>query len=142
MELKTKCHGVIEYNNKDIIIFDKGIPGFEEYKKFIIAPLKDNELFNILHSIENEELGFISISPFQFMKDYEFELSDLLVEQLKIENPNDVAVYNLITLNSDIKKITANLKAPIVINVEKKLAHQVILSDERYPVKYPLFKED
>lgn len=142
MELKTKVHGILEYCEQDIITFDKGIPGFEEYKKFIIAPFKGNEVFKVLHSIDNEELGFILISPFEFMKEYEFELSASIIEQLKVENPEQVAVYNLITLNSDIKKITANLKAPIVVNVEKKLAHQVILSDERYLVKYPLIKEE
>lgn len=142
MELCTKYHGVIEYREEEIINFNKGIPGFTGLTKFIIAPIEDNSIFSLLHSVEDLNIGFVTISPFSVIKKYEFNLSEKIVEDLKIESHEDVLVLATVCINSDIKKITANLKAPIIINIKKKIGEQLILDNEKYLVKYPLFKEE
>ncbi len=76
MNLNTKYHGCIEYEEKDVIYFEKGIPGFEELKKFIIFPVEDNDVFSVFHSIEKEDMGIIVISPFNIEKDYEIQLEE------------------------------------------------------------------
>jgi flagellar assembly factor FliW len=43
-------------------------------------------------------------------------------------------------VKDDPQKATINLKAPLVINSKKKLAKQIILDDDNYQVKTPLFK--
>ena len=40
-----------------------------------------------------------------------------------------------------IDEITANLKAPVVINVNENLGEQVIIDKEKYKIKHPLVKE-
>jgi ribosomal protein S12 methylthiotransferase len=82
MKLNTKYHGIKDYKENDVITFSKGLPGFKDYKKFIIFPVEENEIFNILHSIEDEALGFVVVSPFYSVKDYEFELSDEILKEL------------------------------------------------------------
>ncbi|WP_312573458.1 flagellar assembly protein FliW [Clostridium sp.] len=140
MELNSKHHGVINYSEEDIIFFKNGLPGFEDLKKFIVFPLKDNDSFSIIHSIE-EDLGIILISPFMVKENYEFKLKENFVEELKIKEPNEVMVYTTVTLNSNIEKITTNLKAPIVINRFSKLGKQIIIDNESYKIKEPIFKE-
>lgn len=140
MELNSKHHGVINYSEEDIIFFKNGLPGFEDLKKFIVFPLKDNDSFSIIHSIE-EDLGIILISPFMVKENYEFKLEENIVEELKIKEPNEVMVYTTVTLNSNIEKITTNLKAPIVINRFSKLGKQIIIDNESYKIKEPIFKE-
>ncbi|MCY6370423.1 flagellar assembly protein FliW [Clostridium ganghwense] len=142
MEFKTKYHGVREYEKKDIVTFHKGVPGFEDLRKFIIFNVEDNEMFSILHSIENSEVGFIVVSPFYVKKDYEIKLDDNLVQRLKVEKPEDVMLLNTVTISSNVEEITANLRAPIIINIKEKLGEQIILNNEEYLVKYPLFKEE
>jgi len=140
MELNSKHHEVINYSEEDIIFFKNGLPGFEDLKKFIVFPLKDNDSFSIIHSIE-EDLGIILISPFMVKENYEFKLEENILEELKIKEPNEVMVYTTVTLNSNIEKITTNLKAPIVINRFSKLAKQIIIDNESYKIKEPIFKE-
>lgn len=140
MELNSKHHGVINYSEEDIIFFKNGLPGFEDLRKFIIFPLKDNDSFSIIHSVE-KDLGIILISPFMVKENYEFKLKENIVEELKIKEPNEVMVYTTVTLNSNIEKITANLKAPIVINRFSKLGKQIIIDNESYKIKEPIFKE-
>jgi hypothetical protein len=37
--------------------------------------------------------------------------------------------------------MTANLKAPLVINTKEKIAKQVVLQENDQPIKHPMFKE-
>jgi flagellar assembly factor FliW len=142
MEIKTKYHGIKHYKDSDVITFKKGIPGFENLKKFIIFPVEENNLFYVLQSIEDLSIGLVLISPFNILKDYEFDLDDSKMEELGIKSHKDIIVFNTVTLNSKIENITANLKAPFVININKKIGEQIILDGSNYSIKYPLFKEE
>lgn len=141
MVYKTRFHGEIEFRDIDVITFEKGLPGFEKLRKFVIIPVEDNEFFQILHSIEDEEIGFVVVSPFQVEEDYEFKIEDDKLEVLKIKTTNDVNPVCIVTLNSNINSITVNLKAPIIINITSKLGEQIILDDAKYEIRHPLFKE-
>ena len=140
MLLNTEYYGSIEYNEEDVILFNKGIPGFEDKRKFIILPVENNEVFSILQSIDDTSLGFVIVSPFFVDKNYEFELDDDKLKELKIESIEDIIIMNTVTLNSNIENITANMKAPIVINNKIKLGEQIILSTDRYLIKQPIFR--
>ena len=140
MLLNTKYHGSKDYKEEDIILFEKGLPGFEELRKFILFNFEGNDDFSILHSVEDLSLGFVLVSPFSVFKEYEFELSEEHEKELKIESAEDIVVMNTVTVNSDIEKITTNLRAPIIINNKSKLGEQIILSEEKYLLKHPLVK--
>ncbi len=142
MKLNTKYHGCIEYEEKDIIYFEKGIPGFKELKKFIIFPIEDNEIFSVFHSVEKEDIGIIVTSPFNIEKDYEIQLDEEQIKSLKLQNEKDALLLNKVTLSSDIDKITVNLRAPIVINIKEKIGEQIIINSDKYSIKHPLFKEE
>jgi flagellar assembly factor FliW len=139
MKLNTKYHGVKEYKEEDIITFKKGLPGFENLKDFILFSVEENDLFSILHSTENEEVGLVVVSPFSVVNDYEFKLSDNKIQELGIQSPEDVLVLNTVTLCSKVEDITANLKAPIIVNIKAKLGEQIIIDNDGYKVKHPLF---
>lgn len=142
MKLYSKYQGIIEYKEEDVITFPKGLPGFRDLKKYILFSVEENNTFNMLHSIENLEIGLLVISPFLVTKDYEFNIEDNPLEDLKIENEADLIVLNTVCLNNDIKKATVNLKAPIIINNKEKIGEQLILDDEKYLIKHPLLKEE
>jgi Uncharacterized protein conserved in bacteria len=141
MKLNTKYHGVKEYEEKDILSFKKGLPGFEELKNFILFPVEDNDVFSILHSVEDDSIGLVVVSPFYVVKDYEFKLDDEKISELKIESPEDVLVLNTVTLNSDVENMTVNLKAPIIINIKNKLGEQIILDNPNYSIRHSLFEK-
>lgn len=141
MQIKTRYNGDIEFKEEDIIEFKNGIPGFEQLKKFILIPIEGNEMFSLLHSIEDINIGLIVISPFSIKKDYEIKLNEKTIKNLNILSEKDVLILNTVTLNSDVKKITTNLRAPFIINIKTRLGEQVILNDDKYLIKFPLFKE-
>jgi len=140
MEIVTKHHGVRIYSEKDVIEFKKGLPGFKGLKRFILFPLKTNEVFSILHSVEDPQIGLVLVSPYSVLQDYEFKIPDVNVLELQIESSKEVLVLTTVTLSSDIKNMTTNLKAPIIINIKEKSGEQLILDNDKYKIKEPLFK--
>ena len=139
MDILSPVHGKINYTEDEIIKFNKAIPGFEHIERYILKDIEDSP-FKLLHAIDDLNIGFIAISPFEVEKEYEIKLSDELINRLEIEKASDVLLYSLVTLNSEIKNITANLKAPIVINIKNKIAEQYIFDEDKYKIKHPLMK--
>ena len=120
------------------ILFEKGIPGFESYNYFKISVIEGNEKFYTIISKDDSNIGFISISPFEVKKDYEIDLDDEFIKELDIQNEKDVLVLCIITLGKTLKDSTANLKAPIIINIKNNKGKQLILQDDKYKIKEPL----
>ena len=142
MKLDTKHHGIIDYEEKDIVNFKKGLPGFEHLKKFIVYSVEENNIFSILQSIEEGGIGIPVLSPFTVCKDYEVKLTDDQISSLKIKSEKDVWILNTVTISSDYKEITTNLRAPIVINIKEGIGEQIILKNEDYKIKHPIFQEE
>lgn len=138
MKFISKIHGEMEYEDHNIITFNKGLPGFNELRKFILIDLEEYYPFKLLLSLEDDEIALIVTSPYEFFKDYEIKLSEETIKNLKIDSPQQVNIITTVTINSDVKKITTNLQGPIVINTSNNLGEQIILDNSKYKVKSPL----
>ncbi|KAA0548628.1 flagellar assembly protein FliW [Bacillus sp. BGMRC 2118] len=141
MKLATKYHGEIEIEEKEIIRFENGIPGFDNEHEFVILPFLDDSVFMILQSVTTSALAFVISNPFEFYKDYDFILDDQTVDALELSSEKDVLVSVILTVQDPFEKSTANLQAPVVINVEKKLGKQVILTNTTYGTRHSIFQE-
>ena len=141
MVFVSKIHGNLNYEEKNRLTFKKSLLGFDNLKKFILVDLEGCKPFKILQSLEDEEMALIVTCPFDFYKDYEAKLTEDLIERLEIKDQKEVMLITTVTINSDLKKITTNLKAPIVINTSNKLGEQIILEKVDYEIKHPLIKE-
>jgi len=120
------------------LFFEEGIPGFPHLQFFQLQQQEETGPFFLLTSIEDPNIEFGVIDPFAFFSDYEFTLSDPIKESLKITESTPVAVLNIITFRSN-GEVTVNLKAPLVMNMDNRMAKQVILTEENYQVRQPLF---
>ena len=106
----------------------------------MIVDIEDNDLFKLFQSLDDPDIGLVIISPFDVIKEYEVKLNEEIIKELSIKKPEDVILYNVVNLNSDIKKITANFMAPIVINITNNYGEQLILEKSNYKIKQPIFR--
>ncbi len=142
MILNTKHFGEIELKEEGILLFEEGLPGFDQIKKFIIIDsMEEDSPFKWLQSIDEPQLAFAVVNPFIFKEDYDFILSDDTVDKLGILQESDVAVYSIIVVPKDLEKISMNLKAPIVVNTENRKAAQIILDTDKYTVRHYILDE-
>jgi flagellar assembly factor FliW len=141
MKIKTKYHGETEVNEGSALNFEQGIPGFAEEKKFVLLPLPENDWFHILQSVSTPQLGFVVTDPFLFTKEFDFELDQGSVDTLGFTDEKNVKVLSILTMKETLHESTANLQAPIVINLANNKAKQVILNDTNYQTKHLLFAQ-
>ncbi|WP_338553383.1 flagellar assembly protein FliW [Paenibacillus sp. KS-LC4] len=141
MIMETTRFGALEYGSEQIISFVTGIPGFKQYVTFMIVTIEDSP-FQYLQSLENGELAFIIVSPFEFYPDYEFDLSEQVKDELKITEEEGLEIYNIVRVPEELSSATINLLAPIIINGPKQLAVQYILSNSPYSTQHQLFSKN
>ncbi|MFZ5968975.1 MAG: flagellar assembly protein FliW [Bacillota bacterium] len=142
MLIQTRHFGEIEIQEDTILDFPEGIPGFEAFKKYAIIKNPDPENhFHWLQCVDNPEITFVVINPFLVMENYDFEIPEYIVEKLKIEDHGDILILSIVTIPENIEEMRTNLKAPVLININKKLGKQLVLSDDRYPMRYYFARE-
>ncbi|WP_438447384.1 flagellar assembly protein FliW [Gorillibacterium sp. sgz5001074] len=142
MKLQTAQLGEIEYQEDQVIVFDQGIPGFEDQKEYILLGPEELAPFSILQSVQDGNLSFIVTDPFLFYKNYEIELSEPVQEQLEFSEEKDVAIWSIITLTGSLEDATINLQAPLVIHSAKRVGKQIILHDSPYKTRHRLFSNE
>lgn len=142
MNIETRYFGNMEISEEEIVNFKQGLPGFNNEKEFVVLPFAEEDTpFHILQSINTTSLAFVVANPFVFFPDYEFDLSKDLTEQLQIEEEEDVAVFVILTIQDPFENTTANLKAPVIMNLKEKFGKQYVLNVDHYNTKHVISKE-
>lgn len=143
MKVNTTRFGLVDVADSDIIHFADGLLGFESLKKFFIVDPADETLILWLQSAEKAEVAFPILEPKLFKADYKVRLSGNELRALQIDSTRgrDTLVYCILTIPQDVTTMTANLKAPVVINIAAQVARQVVLQENEYSVKCPVYKD-
>ncbi|MDP4179498.1 MAG: flagellar assembly protein FliW [Bacillota bacterium] len=142
MQLNTRHFGQLEIDEKNIIDFPEGLPGFENAQKFVLIAGSEEILpFQWLQCVNIAELAFVVVDPKFFKPDYIIDINDDEVESLEIKDVNSVIVLCIVVVPDDVSQITANLKAPLLINTTVKRGKQVILENRDYKIKHYIFQE-
>lgn len=140
MTIATRDFGSVEVDEQAVLEFRAPIFGFDELTKY--ALLSDEETgpgILWLQALEDAEVCFILLDPAELGIDYMPRLPDDARKLLDLEGPASLRVVAVVP--QDFKDTTVNLKSPIVINDQKRLAAQVIL-DEDYPIRMHVFAEE
>lgn len=141
MIVKTDKFGEFELEDNNKIIFSSGLPGFEELREFIVLKIIDTKPIYWLQSIENKYISLPVIIPFEIFEDYCIEIDETETNDLNIENQNDILIMNVVVIPEDIKKMTANLAAPIIINAKLGIGKQLLIDARDLSVRHPVYDE-
>lgn len=138
MLIKTRCFGEIDLDADKIITFERGLFGFETYKRYTILYDIEEENVSIswLQSVDEPSLALPVIHPGLVKKDYNPVLEDELLNHLGELTEENLVVFVTVSVPEDAKNATVNLKAPIIINSETRKGCQVVVENQDYPVKY------
>lgn len=141
MNITTNLFGEVEVDESKIICFAQGIIGFPDLKRFMLIHDVEDEDKKIswLQSVDEPGFALPVIDPLVIDEGYNPEIEDELLVPLNIEDASQILVVTTITVPSDITKMTANFKAPMIINAANLKAAQIIVEDEKYIVKYPIY---
>lgn len=136
MLLNTRLFGEIIVKDEEIINFTNPILGFDDYKQYIL--IEKESIFPTfwLQSVNNPNLAFPVISPFSVNDDYSIKLHTHDLDDISLKDIDDALILTLMVVPQTISSIRTNLRAPIIYNPVNKVAKQLILQEDKYPVNY------
>ncbi len=135
MKIQTARFGSMEVTEEHLIHFRDGMIGFSTLKNYVLVESPSMPLVLWLQSTERPGVAFPLIEPWFFKRDYKVTLSDADKVSIKLEEGDRTKIFDVLTIPEDMTKMTVNLKAPIVINLDKSAASQVILQDKTLEVR-------
>lgn len=141
MKIKTTRFGELEVDKKDVIEFSEGLLGFENLKKFFVVDPGDQTLILWLQSIDDAGTAFPIIEPKIFQPSYSVKLLPVELNSLQLENLSNASVYAILTIPQNVTEMSANLKAPIIINNKTKNARQIVLQDSKLEVRHKMYMD-
>ena len=142
MRIETKVFGEIELSDDKIIIFEKGIIGFPDLKRFALIHDEEKGIdvgIRYLQSLDEPAFAMPVMNPLVVKPDYDPEVDDELLASAGHITGENILVLVTVTVPNDLTKMSVNLQGPFVINVEEHKACQVIVEKGEYPVKYPIY---
>jgi flagellar assembly factor FliW len=141
VKINTTRFGELEVDNTDIITFKDGLLGFEQLTKFFIVDPGDQTLILWIQSIDDASTAFPMIEPKIFMPDYTVKLLPAELTSLSLENLADASIYTILTIPQVVTEMSANMKAPIVINNKTKNARQIVLQNSKLEVRNQMYAD-
>lgn len=137
MHIDSPRFGALEIEPSKIIEFPRGLPGFEDLKRFTLlhpdaAAGGEAPSYFILQSVDDAAVAFHIADPARFGFNYEITLSDEDAAMIELADPAAAAV--VVMLLSEGEGVRANLNAPLIINLEARLGVQHVFARLNYEV--------
>ncbi|MBQ3764064.1 MAG: flagellar assembly protein FliW [Synergistaceae bacterium] len=141
-KIETSRFGTVSYSEEEILFFPRGIPAFESKHEWILAGTDDSAV-KWLQSLDDGELALPVTSPDAVQPDYNARIPEDELKLIDTVNPSELALLIVVSIpDSAPWNMTANLRAPILINLKTHKAVQVIALNEDYPIRHMVFPED
>ena len=140
--IKTKRFGEVSYNTEDILSFPRGIPAFESEHDWILVG-SDDSAVKWLQSVGDGNLALPVTTPDAIRPDYNAKIPEDDLNLIGSTNLNDLALLIVVSIPEAAPwNMTANLRAPVVLNLKTRKAVQVIALNEEYPIRHIVFPEE
>jgi flagellar assembly factor FliW len=141
--VQTKFFGDLDYGDEAIFRFPAGLPGFEDHHDFVFLRKPGLEPLMFLQSRDTRNLCFILLPIFAIDKAYRLELTLEEISEigLAVEHPPVIGADILcaaMVSGGEGTGATANLMAPIVVNLHNNTGMQVIHPETCYSHRHPL----
>lgn len=133
--------GPVAVHPNAVIEMPQGPLGFARFTRFALADLPNPDLgrFKLLQSMEEPSVTFV-VAP--------IEADGGPIARTDLDDaclgaglaPANLLVLLIVTVRNDPTGIslTANLRAPVIIDVRKRVGRQVVLVNNSYAVRHPL----
>lgn len=122
INIKGTNHG---YDEAEVITFAEGLIGLPQIRRAVVVSMREFEPFCWLAPVDGDENRFVIVNPHAIFDGYN-------PDQYKPQFADRVNTYAIVTVGSDWRQTTINLRAPIVVDPVTKTASQQILSESPY----------
>ncbi len=140
--LETRSLGRITWEPESEIEFPQGLPGFEERRRFVAVHLDHTDPLLFLQSLEDPGLNFVALPVRSVDPEYRIAVSreDLELIGLPAGRQPRIGsdIHCLAVLSIRETGVTANLLAPVLINLRNLKAVQAVMQQGEYSHQHVL----
>jgi flagellar assembly factor FliW len=144
MKVETSRFGTLDISEKEIVRFPEGLYGFEKETEFTLLPFNPNveSPMEWMQSLTSTHLAFVVTDPHLYVPDYKLKLSEEDRKRVELEEDDLYLTRAIVTIPENYSEMTANLIAPLVINKDKGVAKQFVLTNMDYDTRHYLLPEE
>ena len=146
MRIITTRFGAVEIEASDILAFSSGMLGFETCRQWVLLADSANEAVGWLQCVTRPDLALPVVSPRRFAPEFQVKVARQQLSSIELADPDQA--YILVVVGKSEAGLTLNLRAPVVINLDRRLGCQIVGGDDQptahlitaVPAKMPLRK--
>lgn len=128
MHIDTSRFGPVAITPEDILLFSRGVIGFEEHRHWVLLDDEDSDCVAWLQSLTGAEVALPMVSPRRFVPSYRVHIATSQLSPLELAVLDRAFV--LVVLSQSEQSLTINLRAPIVLNLDRRIGRQLVTSTE------------
>jgi flagellar assembly factor FliW len=145
-ETETTNFGTIFFAPESVFEFPNGLPGFEDRRKFLPVQNPRTAPILFLQSLEEPSLCFTTLPIWVVDPQYRLHITEQDLELLGFPTDHQPCIGEevlcLAVLSIRKTGTTANLLAPVVVNLRNHKAVQAVSPESRYSHQHPLFAQE
>lgn len=129
----------LKLKSKDAVIhFDEGLIGFPEFKDFVLMENESLAPFRQLRSLDAPHVGFLVLEAGAVVGNFLETVSSREWESLAMDGQTRPLAFVIVVIGSSPESSTGNFQAPLLVNYEKMVGKQIILTDSGFSMRQPL----
>lgn len=137
----SQALGEVHVAAASALMFVDPMAGFPRCLRYAVIPHvrpdgSEDAAVAWLQALDAPFHAFVVTDPWGIIPDYAPEISDQDAEDLGLASFQDARVFGILTVPGDPKEISINLRAPIVVNVARRVAKQVVLLNDEYHTRH------
>ena len=138
MDVFTSHFGRISVESDDVLSFPAGLLGMEDCRRWVLLADLQNDAVAWMQSIDRPAVAVAVVTPRRFVPDYQMRIPRHELAPLQLADVKHAKV--LLIMGKTDGAMTLNLKAPLVVNLDRRIGRQVITNGD-LPVRYELENE-
>ena len=144
MKVNTSRFGTLDITDNEIIRFPDGLYGFEKETEFTFLPFNPNveSPMEWMQSLKSSHLAFVITDPYLYLQDYKLKLSEDDKKHVHLKSEEPFLTRTIVTIPENYLEMTTNLIAPLIINKDKGVAKQFVLTSMDYDTRHYLLPKE
>jgi flagellar assembly factor FliW len=135
--ITTRDLGQRQVDDEKIITFPYGLPGFEDCRRFVLLEYPFSSLFRCLQSTDRPEVAFVVADPLNLVADFKVTPGNAGLMEWRQEDPRNIKVLVILNIPPGRPRdMTANLMAPLIINMRTRRGRQVVIDRPEYSCRH------
>jgi flagellar assembly factor FliW len=127
--------GTLQYAAADVIELPEGLIGLPQLRRWLMLDMEPDLPMRWLQSLDRPEFGVPVMPPFFFADEYEVKATATAARRLSPAGNPDLVILVIATIHPGGEVITANLRAPLVLDTVTRRGAQITLDDDALPTR-------